>query len=498
MKAIEALCSGHLFWARDALKGYSGRLSPGVDAMLVISSAVVLGVGAARGYGLLCISVMSLLGLYIFIGLRWQRGMYGLLAYLPFAGVVTLALYPAKTPLLFKDVLFLLPAYVGFLTSLCLKKESLRGLPKLPAALLIILGSLVVVQSFNPGVTNVMMALIGAKVWLFYVPLLFLAYALVNSTAQLFSLMRFLALLAFVPALVGIAELILVQVAGYEETMTAIYGDAAYHATQRYTVTDIGGGTYPRIPSTFVFVTQYFSYTLAMLVPLYALWRGDASRRWRLVGGAGMIVVALAALLSGARAAFVFVPLLLILMFGLEKGFGGIMRGGAYLAGVFLVALGILQTTGSRLYAIVSELFMTYMHDIAYGGLAQAVLVAPLGAGTGTNTGPARYALDLPDSFIGIENYYAKASYELGVLGLIVVVGIFLSLIVCGYRLHRRLTSGPLRACSAGLLAYLVTMFLNSFKGTMIDRDPANVYIWLFAGLLMKLQYLESSANDFS
>ena len=117
--------------------------------------------------------------------------------------------------------------------------------------------------------------------------------ARVNGNLLRVAMAGVIVVLALVPALVGIAELVLVQVTGYEETMTALYGEAAYHATQQYALTDIGGGTYPRIPSTFVFVTQYFSYTLAMLVPSYALWRGDASRRWRVVGGVGMIVMTL-------------------------------------------------------------------------------------------------------------------------------------------------------------------------------------------------------------
>src|SRR2546422_3928701 len=42
---------------------------------------------------------------YLGILVRWQRGVYGLLGYLPFAGVVTLALYPWEGPAVFNPVL---------------------------------------------------------------------------------------------------------------------------------------------------------------------------------------------------------------------------------------------------------------------------------------------------------------------------------------------------------------------------------------------------------
>jgi hypothetical protein len=146
-----------------------------------------------------------------------------------------------------------------------------------------------------------------------------------------------------------------------------------------------------------------------------------------------------------------------------------------------------------HMYGVVGGLFSDYARSAAYEGLVQAIATAPLGMGTGTNTGAARYALVDPDAFKGIENYYAKAAYELGMPGLLVVAGLFLTIIFISLKARRRMRTPDLRCGANALLAFLVAIFLSSFKGWQIDLDPVNVYYWLFAGILLKLPVLEES-----
>jgi hypothetical protein len=467
----------------------------GLVAGLGLLTVIPIGIAIGRGWGFVGLAAMGLAWLYGLICVRWRRAFYGLLLYLPFAGVVIIALFPWKAPLLFKDLLFAVPAYLGFSARLALHRESLQGLPRLPIGLMMALGLLVVVQIANPGVENLLMGLIGLKVWLFYLPLFLLSFALVPSERDLFLLLRLLVGLSFIPAIIGITEAVLAQVVGYQSTMLMLYGELAASATQGFAQFEIGHGVLARIPSTFSFWIQYFGYTLAMLVPCYAVWRGDPSPWWRQLGGWALLIVTLASFLSGARSAFVFVPLLFFLILGLERGFSGLVRSGVYVVATLFGAVALLRIGSFALYELISMLFFHYAEDIAYGGLVQAIVSAPWGTGTGTNTGPARYAFMDPKSFIAIENYYAKAAYELGLPGLFLVVSLFLSLVFLGYRSHRKLRRAPLRACSAGLLAFLVVMVLNSFKGWLVDLDPVNIYFWVFAGILLKLPALDSIAR---
>jgi hypothetical protein len=454
----------------------------------------------ARGWGPVALAGFTLAVFYFIILARWERGIYGLLIYLPFTGVVTLVFYPWEgpawlNPALYKDWLFVLPAYIGFFGALFLRRIPKPPVERVAVGLLLLLTLLVVAQMSNPGVPSALVALIGAKVWLFYLPLYALAPALVTTRRELIFLMRMLVVVAVIPCVLGLAEYLLSQALGYRDVMEAIYGAAASNATQEFTVREIGSGLIERIPSTFTFVAQYFGFTLAMIVPCYALGRMDSSSRWRRFAQGMLLITVVAGLLSGARAAFVFVPLLLALMYTLDRGIAGLFRMGIYSAGVLAAGLAVSWVTAVALYEHVSDLFTLYARGTAYNLLTEAITTTPLGNGTGTNTGPARYAFNRPELFNPIENYYAKATYELGIPGLLLVLAVFGALIWTGLKAHRHLTEPGLRACSAALVAFLIAITLYNFKGWIIDLDPFNVYFWLFAGLLAKLSSLQASGQ---
>lgn len=344
----------------------------GVGLFLVIL-LFTLAVGwlIVRGRGLTAVGVLLLSMFYLMILTRWQRGVYGLLVYLPFAGLVTLALYPWNgpallNPLLYKDWLFVLPAYFGFLAAVVMRKERFPRLARLPLGLLLALSMLVIAQTANPHVPNFLMALIGTKVWLFYIPLYFLTAALLASRRQLISLLRLMLVVAIVPCVIGIAEFALGRIYGHLTVMEAVYGTMAPEAQQGFGVYEVGGGLLPRgTPSTFTFVAQFFGYLLSMLVACYAVWRTDPSPRWRGLGHSMLIFVALNALLTGARSAFIFVPLFLFLAFGLDRGLGGLLRAIALAGGMLAGALLLLSMRAIGLFEHVSDLFVTYAQGTA-------------------------------------------------------------------------------------------------------------------------------------
>jgi len=471
------------------------RLAGGALYLLLTLSGLVGSWMILRGYGHLAFAALLLVPLVMIILLRWQRGLYALLAYVPVAGVVSLGLspwqgWPLLNPVLYKDWFFVVPMYLGYLGFLVLRRERLPHLPTSVTLSLLALGLVVIAQMANPGVPNILTALIGAKVWLFYIPLYLLAYSLVTSSRDLWHLFRLLIVLAILPCAVGIAEYVLAQSLGYAATMNAIYGASAAQATQEYTSFQIGGGILSRIPSTFTFITQYFGFTLAMLVPCYVSWRSDPSIRWRKFARWVLLLVTVASFLSGARAAFVFVPLLLAFMYGLDRGFTGALRAALYICVSLSAMLSLARMTAKGMFEHVSELFLNYAVGPAYGGLYLAITSMPLGSGTGTNTGPARYAFIRPEFYLAIENYYAKAVYELGIPGLLVVLAVLAALVRLGLRNRRRLIGSPLRVPACALLAFILTMALNSFKGWLLDLDPINVYFWVFAGVLARLPAL--------
>ncbi len=468
----------------------------GVAFFLVLALIGLVGCAMIlRGRGYLAFALLILGVFAVMILVRWQRGLYALLVYTPVAGIVTLSLspwqgWPLLHPVLYKDWLFVLPSYLGYVTSLVFRRERLPRLPSLLTVGLVALTLLVLAQTANPGVPNTLTALIGVKVWLLYLPLCWVTFSLVSSVRSLWNLFRLLVALAVLPCAFGIVEYILSQLLGYEETLKAIYGAAAAQATQQFTYFNIGGGILPRIPSTFTFVSQYFGFTLAMLVPAYAVWRSDPSARWRTFSRWVLVLITVASFLSGARAAFVFVPLLLALMYGLDRGFAGALRAALYICISMSAMLLLARMTARGVFDHVSELLLNYAVDTAYGGLYLAITSMPLGSGTGTNTGSARYAFSRPEFYLAIQNYYAKAVYELGLPGLLVLLAVLAALVRLGWQARRRFRASSLRVPACAILAFVITMALNSFKGWLLDLDPINVYFWVFAGVLARLPAL--------
>lgn len=169
---------------------------------LILIAIVGLTVGRGRPLPTVCLTIAMVA---IALGLRsWRWSIYALLAYLPVSGIPVLALYPdTRAAVLAKDVLFVMPAYIGFVVNHLANRRRMT-VPGAPFALLIGLSVLVIAQMFNPSLPSGLVGAIGAKVWLFYIPLLVLGYHLVRSRSDLSWLLGLMSTTAILPALIGI------------------------------------------------------------------------------------------------------------------------------------------------------------------------------------------------------------------------------------------------------------------------------------------------------
>lgn len=411
---------------------------------------------------------------------NWKKGIRRCLYFLPFAGVISLYFYPNKLPLLYKDLFFILPAYAGFLLS----ARRYNNPSKFLSSLLLIFSALVFLNMFNPNVSTLRVGLIGLKVWAMYIPMFFIAYNLVDSKEDLAALTNTLVVIALAPCILGILQALLIY-SGHEQTAYSIYGQAAGPATQNFAKLRIGNLQLSRVPSTFTFVTQYSNFTYAM-IPL-----AFAQLQYRKgFGFKTLLLIILAAFLSGSRSAFLFVPVLLALIYGINRGIGGVIKG-LITVSVILVPFAVLFFGDFfSLFEIISQLTIHYWDEVVIGHIGTALSTTFLGMGTGMSTGPSRHAF-ANERFYAIENYYAKAIMELGVIGLATLLVIFGFLIYQGYKNHESLKDKYLRAYSAGLLGYILLMLGQSVKGFALDLDPSNVYFWFFSGILFKLKNLD-------
>jgi hypothetical protein len=467
-------------------------------ATIAAGLAVLAGVMVSRGLAIHLMVFAGLLGGLLFGLADWRRSIYGLLIYLPFSGIPIVLLYPHVIPaLLAKDLLFIIPAYVGFLAKQIANRRpiSYGGAPIWPLTAFAVL---VIAQVFNPDLPSRLVGAIGAKVWLFYIPLCFLGYHLVNDRRDLHRLLGVISIVAVLPALIGISEALLIY-AGQEDIVYRAYGPAAAATTQNFARFQFaGGGTLLRIPSTFSFGGQYFSFTAVMVAVTYAWWRGALSRTPAAALGMVLwIVLLLAAFLSGARGAFLSIPFLVMLMVFLDRQGKLVPLRWAVAPVAFLACSTVVMraSTASVLQHTMETLGQEF-GDLVLNGFRNAVSLTLFGLGTGINTNAARYAFPQVGQFQFVngtwyENWYVKVLLELGLPGLILLVVSMATIVIGMFRRHHHLRDTQLRAVSASLLALVVWNLLYSVKGGFIDIDPMNVYFWLFVGVMAKIPVLD-------
>ncbi len=234
---------------------------------------------------------------------HWRWSVYGLLLYLPISGIPVVLLYPhTGIAVLAKDFLFVVPAYAGFFATMITQRRRI-AFDRAPLVLFGLLVLIVTAEALNPGLPNLLVGLIGIKVWLLYIPLYFVGYHLVTDRESLRLFLKVVSLAAILPATVGIVEAILIY-GGSRQLVYSLYGGAAAAATQDFAHMEYaGGGTSLRIPSTFSFVTQYYTFLAAMITITYAWWQGFlvGTRHARKGAALWMLVIA-ASFLSGRAA----------------------------------------------------------------------------------------------------------------------------------------------------------------------------------------------------
>lgn len=469
--------------------GRSDRVGLAAAVVGGIIVALLIAAGAARPAAALLVLVVATV-----IGVQsWRLAVFLALAYLPVEGVLWVALYPHTAPAaLAKDFLFVIPAYIGFFYS-CTKSKRSFLFPGFPLLPVVLLAGLVVVEIFNPRLDSMLVGLVGAKVWLFYIPMAFLGYHLIRNRGDLDRLLKVMCLTAIIPAVVGITEAVLYYT-GHSSFVYSLYGSAASAATQGFAAINVGGAGFRRVPSTFSFVAQYYIFMTSMVAVGYAWWRraptGSLTRHWRL---AVWLLFLVAALTSGARGALAFVPLLLIAILLIDGRLGVSSIGpiAALAAGLALmVALVGASATGTVSDIVTNA--RVQIHSVFITGLREASHHIFLGSGTGSDTNAARYVSGSFSATGGWqESYLAKSILELGIVGLALIATVFGSIIVRGLRLRRRLRDPGLIAMASAILGLMIWGVVYTVKAQYLDFDPLNLYFWLFTGILFKLAALD-------
>jgi hypothetical protein len=400
---------------------------------------------------------------------NWRRGVLAGLLYLEIGSWVTLWLSPAVLPFFFKDLFFLYPATLGFF----LGRSSGTGIRRfawLPAS---VFTAIVLLECLSPHLSSPLIAVLGVKIWLGYVPLFFLGAELIRTRNEL-RVWLWTLLMATLPASIyGIYEFKLGQSGGITEgTRPGEFGGG-------YLVTEFDSGVF-RLSSLFPSSTQ-FDYHL-----FFAVFVGasvlilERRRGWRAVAIGLLVLIAVNIGLTGTRKLYLIVPAALVWFIALERN-RALQVKGTLVAG--LAGLVMALVLGTAIVLRVHSIGDVYDDRLAYAQttFADALRLAPLGLGTGMASGPAAH---LDPHMLFIETLPAKTVFELGILGLAALVLFYGAVARRGFSLARSCNEEDLRSVAMLFAIYLATLMLTSMYGWPMDLDPANVNSWLSAGLV--------------
>ncbi|MCW5748344.1 MAG: hypothetical protein KIT36_19305 [Alphaproteobacteria bacterium] len=442
------------------------------------------------------IGLPLLLAAWACILLKWRTGVYALIAYTPFTGFVVAAMYPSPLGTLVRDFMVVIPLYISFF----LFGQNAR-LGRVPPMLYAVYGLLVLVVLFaavNPAVPNLMVAGIGVKVWLFYIPMIIVGAAFVRSEADLRNVLRALVATGWIAWTVGIVMYLGAALYDFEATVKFFYGEWAREATQQFTAFYSYGAPLYRLPGSFQFNSQYGVFCFFMLFPIFMLLEIERSRGWRAFTWASMVVGLIAGFTSGARGNFVLMPLIFIMVQFFKFRAGGAVQAIVGMGAALFAALSIAGIDTGKIYGEAAGLTAAYGKDIAVMGIVEALDRGGLfGLGVGANTGAARHGQDaataalIHDKGLLIENYYGKAIVELGAIGFLVVFACMAATLVYCLQLQFRLTQRPLKGVASCCTAMVAFTMLVSFKGWALDTDPMNYYFFLTLGMVFALPYIE-------
>ena len=209
------------------------------------------------------------------------------------------------------------------------------------------------------------------------------------------------------------------------------------------------------------------------------------------------IIAIVAAATSGTRGNFFYLGVFFIIFISLYKNLN--------VAHVFFIIL----------FLIVIFYFLYFLSplvkglvDYAFINLNSYILIDIFstfsenifGNGLGSGTNAARYVglFSERDNLVH-EGYYIKTIYELGIIGLIVVLILFFNFIsLTSYSKYKSKHLDESIFCML-VHSFLVLVLVFNLKGSsLFDNYPSNLLFFLFLGMVIKIgsaEYLENNKN---
>jgi hypothetical protein len=492
----------------------------GFMALFGLAAYKAAGYVIADDFSGLALVAMGFVGCVFVIAIlnNWRNGLYFFLAWLLYEDFARKYLGNNMAIYFVKDFL-LLVVYLSFFAAFRRKKAiSFRPPFLVPLLLFVWFGAM---QIFNPASTHIVYGLLGFKLFFFYVPLLFVGYALLNSEDELRRFFFVNLILASIIVSLGIAQAIL----GHTFLNPVNLADELRELSTNYRVAPISGDILYRPNSVFVSNGRFGNFLMVTWLLVfgfsgYLLLRHRRGRAFAsvvlsltaaalaLCAVRSDILWSLGSTLVGAVAFFWGVPWrqreVLRVLRTVQRAVMGIALAIALLFFLFpeaLLSRVAFYTQTLSLTGGASELqHRSWDYPLTNFLGAFNYERWPYGYGIGANSLGAQYVAKFfhaKPPVAGVESGFGALVVEMGIGGLVLWFVMSFSILLSAWRVVQKLRGSPWFPIAfmifwyAGLLLIPIT-----FVGMQPYEDfVQNAYLWLLLGILFRLPTLAVSAQ---
>ena len=465
------------------------------------------------------LAVLAGLVIAIAVFMRWRRGVYLFLVWLMVEDLVRK--YSGNNMLIYftKDALVSI-VYAGFLIALA-RRETRTFRPPFLVPLVCFAG-LGLVQVFNPRSPSLFYGILGMKLYFFYVPLMFLSYALIGSEADLRRFFRITLWVGGVVALVGI-----IQGLGYKNFLNPAHLAPELEQFGHLVRPLSGINEFLNAPpSVFVSLDRYASYLGVLLILTlaylgYHLLRRERDKLAYLV----LTLCGVAIFLCGKRSTLLYGVMSLFLLsaaFLWGTKYQVLARARltrAIRRSLLALALGIALVSWvfprltQRWWAFYYE---TLWPNSPYYQLAYRVGPYPseslrvalefpgwkTGYGIGASSLGTQYVVSVlnqpPSPLPIIENGLGNLLVEMGILAPILWLWWTVALVVSGWKVLKDLKGTTFFPVGFAILWHIFWLLLpETWLGiTPYQNFVLNAYLWVLVGILFRLPRLANQSRS--
>lgn len=494
------------------------RWNPLSLLLLIGSSALALQVGHFIGSGNLAqlhfvLIALALAVISLFLLSKWQVGVYFFLIWLTFEDLIRKYMGNNMIIFLAKDALVAV-AYLAFFMQWQQRRVAFFRSPFFfPLLIFFWLG---VAQALNPLSPSIFYGLFGLKLYFYYVPLMFLGYALINSETDLQRFLIFNMILASIVSLLGIIQSII----GPEFLNPPTLAPELERLNMLFRQSPEGGEAFHRPTGVFISDGRFAWYLLLMFylaigtVAYFLLLDRVTTGTAVVLISPGFILTAI--VMSGSRGTFGMTLISLVvlgptILWQIPKRRTELMR----FARGMLLASGILGA-GIVVMIVLFPKDISARWDFYYQTMApwsshneagyrssgfplEQFLYAASApyASTGYGIGTASQAVPYVMSLLGaprpptrfVESGFGTLVVELGYLGLMLWLIWTLGLMRSIWHVFHALQTTRIFPVFFSVFWFIfVLLFWNIYGGIMTYQNFVyNAYLWLLIGILFRL-----------